>query len=32
MIGTEIQNKDKDIEKYAIEFVKEMNTNLVITR
>ncbi len=32
MIAKQIENTDKDIEKYAIEFVEKMNTNLVITR
>jgi len=32
MIKTEIKNSDEDIKKYALEFAKKMNTNLVITR
>jgi hypothetical protein len=32
MINKEIENSDKEIEKYGIDFVKNMNTNLVITR
>ena len=32
MIGKEIENKDSEIEKYWVDFVKKMNTNLVITR
>lgn len=32
MIWKEIENEDSQIEKYWIEFVKKMNTNLVITR
>ncbi len=32
MIGKDIENEDKQIEKYWIEFVENINTNLVITR
>lgn len=32
MIDLHIENTDKEIEKYWVRFVKEMNTNLVITR
>jgi len=32
MIWKEIENNDKEIEKYWLDFVKKMNTNLVITR
>jgi bifunctional ADP-heptose synthase (sugar kinase/adenylyltransferase) len=32
MINKEIENSDKEIEKYWIDFVKNMNTNVVITR
>ena len=32
MIWEKIENNDKEIEKYWIDFVKKMNTNLVITR
>lgn len=32
IIGKEIENKDSEIEKYWIDFIKKMNTNLVITR
>ena len=32
MIWKEIPNEDKEIEKYWLNFVKKMNTNLVVTR